>query len=125
VACKVLLVDDEPDFLTVIRARLSKAGYDVICAHHGRDAMDKLRIKSPDVIVSDVIMPVMDGIDFYQQLKNSAETRKIPVIIMSIKEHLEQNFRAVGVDDFLAKPFEAADLIKKIQRCVEGRCGAV
>ena len=116
---KVLLVDDEPDFLAVMRARLSKAGYDVICAHHGKDALDKLRIKLPHVIVSDVIMPVMDGIDLYQSLKNSSETRHIPVIMVSVKEHLEGNFRAVGVNDFLAKPFEVGDLIKKIQGCID------
>jgi CheY-like chemotaxis protein len=118
---RVLLVDDEPDFLAVIRARLSKAGYDVMCANHGRDAMDKLRIKSPDVIVSDVIMPVMDGIDLYQELKSSSETRRIPVIMMSVKDRLGESFRAVGADDFLAKPFEVDDLVKKIQRCIDSK----
>ncbi len=117
-SCKVLLVDDEPDFLSVIRMRLSTAGYDVICAHHGQDAMDKLKIKCPDVIVSDVIMPVMDGVDLYQEVKKNHETRNIPIIMMTVKEQMRESFRAVGADGFLAKPFEVADLIQMIQGCI-------
>lgn len=121
---RVLLVDDEQDFLTVMDRRLSKAGYDVICAHHGRDAIDKLRVKFPDVVVSDIIMPVMDGIDLYQELKNKSDTQQIPVIMMSVKEHLEESFRNAGADDFLAKPFEMEDLIAKIQKCIDSKTKA-
>ena len=121
---KVLVVDDEPDFLSVIRMRLSKAGYDVICAHHGRDALEKMKIKHPDAIITDVMMPVMDGVDFYQELKGNAETRSIPVIVMTVKDKLEESFRAVGAADFLTKPFEVEDLVTKIENSINRRATA-
>ena len=102
-AHKILLVDDEPDFLSVIRMRLSKSGYDVVCAHHGKDALDKLKLKRPDVIISDVMMPVMDGVDLYQEIKKNPETKNIPVIIITVKDKLEKSFSAVGADAFIAK----------------------
>jgi len=112
---RVLLVDDEPDFLSVVRMRLSKGGYDVVCAHHGRDALEKMKLKRPDVIVTDVMMPVMDGVDFFQELQSNTETRKIPIIVMTVKDKLEESFRAVGVSDFVTKPFEVDDLVGKIE----------
>ena len=116
---RVLVVDDEPDFLSTIRIRLSQAGYDVICAQDGRDALAKMKLKFPDVIVSDVMMPVMDGIDFFQELKSNPDTKSIPLIMMTVQNHLEDGLRAVGADGFLAKPVEADELIRTIQRCLE------
>lgn len=121
---KILLVDDEPDFLSVIRMRLSKAGYDVVCAHHGKDALDKIKIRHPDIIIADVMMPVMDGVDLYQELKNNEVTRDIPVIIMTVKDKLEKSFRAVGIENFVAKPFEIEDLLGKIKMCLDPKSEA-
>lgn len=115
---KILLVDDEPDFLSVIRMRLSKAGYDVVCAHHGKDALDKIKLRHPDIIIADVMMPVMDGVDLYQELKSNENTRDIPIIIMTVKDKLEESFRAVGIENFVAKPFEIEDLLGKIELCL-------
>ena len=115
---RILLVDDEPDFLSVIRMRLSKAGYDVICAHHGKDALERLKLKKPDIIITDVMMPVMDGVDLFQELKNDPETKKIPIIVITVKDKLEESFKAVGVDEFIAKPFEIDELLRKIQKCI-------
>ena len=112
---KVLLVDDEPDFLSVVRMRLSKSGYDVVCAHHGKDALDKIKLRKPDVVVTDVMMPVMDGVDLYQELKSNEDTKNIPVIVMTVKDKLEDSFRAVGIDEFVAKPFEMDELLKKLE----------
>ncbi|MEW5895727.1 MAG: response regulator [Candidatus Omnitrophota bacterium] len=117
-AYKILLVDDEPDFLSVVRMRLSKAGYDVICAKDGKDALDHLRLKIPDIIITDVMMPVMDGIDLFQELRNRPDTKDIPIIVITVKDRLEASFKAVGVDEFIAKPFEIEDLLKKVQKCL-------
>lgn len=113
---KILLVDDEQDFLSVIRARLSKAGFRVICAHNGKEALAKLKTHKPLVIVTDVMMPVMDGVDFFQRLKADGNTRDIPVIVSTVKDQLEESFRAVGAAEFIAKPFEAGELVERIEK---------
>ena len=104
--------------------RLSKSGYDVVCAHHGKDALDKLKLKRPDVIISDVMMPVMDGVDLYQEIKKNPETKNIPVIIITVKDKLEKSFSAVGADAFIAKPFEMDELLDKIKKCLERKGNA-
>lgn len=113
---KILLVDDEQDFLSVIRARLSKAGFRVICAHNGKEALTKLKTHKPEVIITDVMMPVMDGVDFFQRLKAEGETRDIPVIVSTVKDQLEESFRAVGAAEFIAKPFEIRELVERIEK---------
>jgi len=113
---KILLVDDEPDFLSVIRMRLSNEGYQVICASHGKDALDKIKIRHPDLIISDVMMPVMDGVDFFQEIKSNPETKDIPFIVITVKDKLQESFKAVGIDDFVAKPFEMDELLGKIRK---------
>lgn len=113
---KILLVDDEPDFLSVIRMRLSNEGYQVICASHGKDALDKIKIRRPDIIISDVMMPVMDGVDFFQEIKTDPETKDIPFIVITVKDKLQESFKAVGIDDFVAKPFEIDELLGKIRK---------
>jgi len=113
---KILLVDDEPDFLSVIRMRLSNEGYNVICAAHGKDALDKIRIRRPDIIISDVMMPVMDGVDFFQEIKSDPETKDIPFVVITVKDKLQESFKAVGIDDFIAKPFEMDELLGKIRK---------
>ena len=69
------------------------------------------------------MMPVMDGVDFYQELKNNDDTKDIPVIIMTVKDKLEDSFRAVGIDNFVAKPFELDELLDKIELCLELKPG--
>ncbi len=112
---KILLVEDEPDVLKVISLRLTAAGYEVVTAGNGQEGLARVIDQCPDLIVTDVLMPIMDGFTFYKKLKESPSTKDIPVLVLTARGHMEDSFRVMGADDFLAKPFEPDILISKIK----------
>jgi len=111
---KILLVDDEPDVLKLIKTRLESVGYHVVTSTNGQDALSCVFRECPDLIISDVLMPIMDGFTLYKKLKQSSATADIPVLILTARGHMEDSFRVMGADDFLAKPFEPQDLLAKV-----------
>ncbi|MDD3375745.1 MAG: response regulator [Candidatus Omnitrophica bacterium] len=111
---KILLVEDEPDVSKVVSLRLRAAGYNVVTAENGQEGLDQVFKECPDLIVTDVLMPVMDGFTFYKNLKKSPTTADIPVLVLTARGHMEDSFRVMGADDFLTKPFEHEALIAKI-----------
>jgi two-component system, OmpR family, KDP operon response regulator KdpE len=107
----VLLVDDEPKLLRFIDIKLRLCGYEVITASCGKEALNLVRSKCPDLILLDVIMPEMDG---YQVLKELRAFTQLPVIMFSAKSVDHDYLESLGANDFLAKPFDPDDLVKKI-----------
>ncbi len=102
----------------MIRVGLSKAGYNVLEAHNGKDAQLKLGLQKPDLVLTDVYMPDMDGVDLLGFIRDNPETRKLPIIIMTANAQMEQGFRKVGVSDFITKPIRLEDLQEKIKKCL-------
>ena len=115
-AKRILIVDDEPDLVYMAKRKLERSGYEVDTAANGQEGMDILKRKMYDLIVTDVVMPVMDGFTFYKNLKDSKATAGIPVIILTARANMEDSFKALGVDEFLAKPFDGQKLLDKIER---------
>ena len=113
---KILIVDDETELVHMAKRKLERNGYEVNVAYNGEEALNKARKEDYDLIVTDVVMPVMDGFTFYKNLKDSKETADIPVIILTARSNLEESFRALGVADFLAKPFKTKDLVLLLQK---------
>ncbi len=95
--------------------RLEKAGYLVVTAGNGQEGLEQVQKECPDLIVSDVLMPIMDGFTFYKKLKESPSTSDIPVLILTARGHMEDSFRVMGADDFLSKPFENEVFLSKIE----------
>lgn len=112
---KILLVDDEPDVLKIVKARLESAGYSVVIATNGQEGLDSVIKECPDLVITDVLMPIMDGFTFYKKLKQNPNTTDIPVLVLTARGHMEDSFRVIGVDDFLSKPFEPSELLSKIE----------
>ncbi len=115
-ARRLLIVDDEPDLAELIKFRLEKAGYAINIAHNGKEGLALALKQLPDMIITDVLMPEMDGYEFYKELKKKKETEDIPVIILTARGGMEDSFKGLGVDDFMAKPFNSEELLKKIER---------
>ncbi len=111
---KVLFVDDDATTQTMVRTSLEKSGFNVMVAHNGKDALMKIKFRQPDIIVTDVLMPDVDGIDLLNTIRENPATRKIPVIIITSSTKMEEGFRRVGVAEFIAKPFKMEDLVAKI-----------
>lgn len=110
---RLLVIDDEPNLLLAVAACLRAGGYDVVTARSGREALLQLAESVPDLVVSDVRMPGMDGYQLARQLRGSPRTALVPIVFLTAKDATSdrvEGFRS-GVDAYLTKPFEPEELI--------------
>jgi DNA-binding response OmpR family regulator len=114
---KILIVDDEPFNVDYLEQELEELGYATVSARDGREALDKVAADAPDLVLLDVMMPVLDGFAVCRTLKENEETRLIPVVIMTALDGLEDRVKGIeaGADDFLTKPVNPRELIARIQ----------
>ena len=113
----VLVVDDEPTIREYLRQELEPEGYVVQEAENGLEAISKAKELMPDLVILDVMMPLMNGFDAAAVLKNDPNTMKIPIVILSIIEDLERGYR-IGINRYLKKPIEAEVLLNEVARLV-------
>lgn len=113
---RILLVDDELDLVELMCDLLASRGYDVTCATNGAVALDLLRHDDFDLVITDLMMPVMDGIELVKAVREEPRLGNLPVIMMSAQ--IERGRAAVGdqVQGFLAKPFRPNAIIDAIHR---------
>jgi CheY-like chemotaxis protein len=115
---RVLLVEDDRAIRETIAELLEAEGYGVRCAGNGAEALALLASEAPpQVIVLDLMMPVMDGWEFREALKRDPHLARIPVIVLSASNRLEQRIDALGAAAFLPKPFEVGRLLAAVERC--------
>jgi signal transduction histidine kinase len=114
-----LVVDDDPDMLLLVRIHLGKIGMDVIEALDGKKALEAIKERLPHIIITDIMMPVMDGFALLDRLKQDSQTSAIPVIVMTSADgEARENAFGHGADDFVSKPIEVEDLIPRVRRFV-------
>ena len=113
---KILIVDDEPFNVDFLEQELDDLGYDTVAAVNGQEALDRVRTESPDLVLLDIMMPIMDGFTVLGRLKADAATQDIPVIIISAMTDLQSVVKGIqaGADDYLPKPFEPVVLRARI-----------
>ena len=114
---KVLVADDDPDMLTILRINLEAEGYAVEEAADGQEAWDLARTLHPDMVVLDVMMPGIDGIDVLTRMRTDPGTRDIPIVLLTAKttdEDVWAGWRA-GADYYLTKPFQLDELLHFIE----------
>lgn len=114
---KILLIEDDPRALEMLRFRFEKAGYDVTEAHDGDDGLTKA-LHKPDLIVLDVRLPKIDGWELCRLLKNEPRTREIPIMMLTgCSQPVQEAYGKVcGADEYLTKPWEAGELMKVTKR---------
>ena len=114
----VLVVDDSPTDLKMLSTLLTKQGYEVLTAIDGEDALDKAATKHPPLVVLDVILPKKNGFQVCRQLKTTAGTNDIKVILVSSKNQASDKFWGMkqGADEYIAKPYEDAELLAAVAR---------
>jgi two-component system cell cycle response regulator len=112
----VLVVDDAPENIALLSRILKKSGYSILAADNGTQALDIAQNMLPDIILLDVIMPVMDGFEACAQLKKDERTREIPVIFISALDNIEDKSKAfrVGGVDYILKPFEYEEVQARV-----------
>jgi EAL domain-containing protein (putative c-di-GMP-specific phosphodiesterase class I)/DNA-binding response OmpR family regulator len=120
---KILVVDDDDDILLVLETLLSAAGYDVVTAQSGREALDRVPRERPDLVLLDVMMPELSGWEVCTTLKNSPETQGIPVVMLTVKNEIRDMITSMqaGADDYMTKPFTKRKLLDAIGRLLESR----
>ena len=114
---KILVVDDEPDIVNMLKMRLEASGYEVIIAGDGNTAYNKAKSDSPDLIILDLMLPDMDGYQVCRLLKFDVKYQRIPIIMLTAKSQKEDKTwgEKAGADFYLTKPFEPQELLDKIQ----------
>ena len=118
----VLIVNDEPDQLTLMSNLLHKAGYSVLTAEDGLHALNLARQKRPDLVISDVSMPRMNGLEFCREIRADSELQTVPILLVSALQKDTDSVVAglrAGADDYLEIPFDAARLVAKVSRLLE------
>lgn len=113
---KILILDDDLDLLTVVKSLLRKKGFEVFAFSDWRKAWEAVRTYKPQLILLDVFLSGIDGLDICKKLKSSIFTRNIPVIMFSSYPNIaETAIYEYGADDFMPKPFEVNDMVKRIR----------
>ena len=114
---KILVVDDEEDILRVLQMRLRTAGYEVIQARNGKEGVEYCVREKPDLIVMDVMMPKMDGLEATRLLRSKLQTATIPILMLTAKKDKESELQGLdaGADDYMSKPFDSDKLLARIK----------
>ena len=112
---KVLIVDDDPQIAKVLSLRFESKGYAVVTAENGAVGLQKVKQIKPDVIILDVMMPVMDGFEFLKVIKKDPAQAKIPIIVLTARGAMKDTFELYDVAGFMPKPFDSDELIKMIK----------
>jgi two-component system phosphate regulon response regulator PhoB len=117
---RILVVDDEEDILELVRYNLALEGYDVICASSGEDALKFARTKPADLIVLDLMLPGIDGLDVTKILKANKDTRHIPVVMLTAKGEETDIVTGLelGADDYITKPFSPKILAARVKAVI-------
>jgi DNA-binding response OmpR family regulator len=118
---RVLIIDDEPDFVRVVQLRLEAAGYEVSVAFDGMQGVSSAHKEKPDLIILDIMMPAMHGHRVCEALKKSSKTWTIPIIYLTAKGGKEDEELAykLGAEHFLTKPYDPQVLLETIKNALE------
>ena len=115
---KILIIEDSIEIVKVMEIRLKSTGFDTVVAYDGAKGWEMVKNENPDLVILDLILPVVDGYEVCKLIKGNKQTEKIPVLIVSAKamiKDLDKGF-GVGADDYIIKPYDWDNLLTKIHK---------
>jgi DNA-binding NarL/FixJ family response regulator len=114
---RLLLIDDDPNLILLVKDYLEFRGYEVITAENGREALEVLEQDVPDMIICDVMMPEMDGYSLVSAIRSDPKTSWIPVLFLSAKGQSQDRVKGlnIGADVYMVKPFEPEELVAQVE----------
>lgn len=116
---RILIVDDEPDILRVVIFRLKKSGYEVLTAVNGQEALDLIQKEPLDLIILDLRLPLISGLEVCKQIKSNDKLKHIPVILFTASTNcVKEKAIEVCADDYLIKPFEPEIFLQKVKKLI-------
>jgi PleD family two-component response regulator len=118
---KILIVDDDPHIRRILQFLLEDAGYDVVAATDGRQALDLLSKHQPDLLLLDLMMPHMDGFAVLERIRQSRESRRLPVIMLTAHDRCCTRVKGLrgGANDYVTKPFDQEELLARVSNMLE------
>jgi DNA-binding response OmpR family regulator len=118
VPATILVVDDDPVILQLLQVNFEMEGFTVITAADGQEGVERTRADRPDIVVSDVMMPRMSGLELVAELKGDPDTAAIPVLLLTAKAQQSDIADGLGkgADDYVTKPFEPLELVDRVNR---------
>jgi len=123
---KILLVDDDPDFVEGTRMVLEKSNFEVVTASSGKECLERIREGRPDLIILDIMMPKKSGFEVCKELKSNIEYNRIPVVMLTaLKQKLPRTSYSIAegleleAEDYLEKPVEPKELLSRIKEILE------
>lgn len=124
---KILVVDDEPDLLDLIEVNFQKAGFEVVAVSNGRDALAQARAARPALIILDVMLPEMDGLEICKTLRRDAATASLPIIMLTARAMEVDRVIGLelGADDYVTKPFSVRELVLRARNVLQRKQGAM
>ena len=113
----VLVVEDTASEQDLIVSYLSESGYTVISANNGQEALKKIETKKPDVVITDLVMPGMSGLELCRSLKKNAETKDVPIVACTSKNQELDKLWGMkqGINDYITKPFSREDILRAVR----------
>jgi DNA-binding response OmpR family regulator len=119
----ILSVDDEPDVTALVRFHFSRAGYEVLTAASGREAIETIRCRHPDLVLVDLMLPDIDGLGLCEIIRQNSATASIPIVILTAWATAEARQAGVelGAIDYVTKPFSPRDLVDRVARLLGQR----
>ncbi|MFM1872479.1 MAG: hypothetical protein RL398_1901 [Planctomycetota bacterium] len=114
---KILVIEDEPDLLEVIQYNLDREGHKVIACRNGEQGLSRIRTDNPDLVILDLMLPGMDGVEVCRQVKADPVTRAIPIIMVTAKSEESDIVLGLGIgaDDYITKPFSPRELVARVK----------
>ncbi len=114
---KILVIEDEADILEVITYNLEREGHKVISCRNGEQGLSRIRTDNPDLVILDLMLPGMDGVEVCRQVKSDPVTRAIPVIMVTAKAEESDIVLGLGIgaDDYITKPFSPKELVARVK----------
>lgn len=116
---KILIIDDEPDFVLLFQKRLEANGYEVISATNGNEGLKKIKAERPDVVLLDILMPEKDGYTMLEEMKGDESISRTPVIVLTARPYMQDLLAIKGIHDYLIKPFDDNELLLKIEMALK------
>jgi two-component system alkaline phosphatase synthesis response regulator PhoP len=117
---KILIVDDEKELVKLITFHMAIAGYDVLSAKNGIEALEICETEKPALIILDIMLPRIDGWEVCRRLRQNSQTRNIPIIMLSALSEVADKLRGfdLGIDDYVTKPFSPRELVVRVKRVI-------
>lgn len=118
---RILIADDEEQLALALKIRLESNGYQVTTVVDGQQALEAMSQQAPDLVILDVLMPVMDGYSCLREINRRFGRAKVPVVILTARDRMKDLFELEGIDDYVIKPFDHDDLLLRIDRILKRR----